>query len=99
MPVRCSENELARIPKPPGQSCENYTTAFIRQAGGYVQEVGNECRFCQYSDGDEFVSLLSIITIIVTPVFIYTKDVSFRRETLISIIGITGEILVFSGLS
>lgn len=57
VPVVCTEKELARIPKPPTQTCQEYASAFIRQAGGYVQQVGDECRFCQYRNGDEFVSL------------------------------------------
>jgi len=60
VPVTCTEKEYARIPKPPTQTCQEYTGAFIQQVGGYVQQVGDECRFCQYKSGDEFVAGFNI---------------------------------------
>ena len=54
-PVKCASNEFARFTPPPNQSCQSYTQAFIRQAGGYVQTGANGiCEFCQYANGDEF---------------------------------------------
>ena len=57
LPVVCAENEFARFTAPPGLSCENYTSAFVEQVGGYVQVAADGvCEFCQYATGDEFVS-------------------------------------------
>lgn len=55
--VRCASNELARFAAPPGQTCQSYTEAFIQTAGGYVQDGADGlCEFCQYANGDQFVS-------------------------------------------
>lgn len=60
-PVICSDNEYARFPPPPGQTCESYTAAFVRQAGGYVRNGTNGlCEFCQYANGDEFAATFNI---------------------------------------
>ena len=57
VPVLCAENEFARFTPPRGMDCANYTSAFVRQAGGYVQTAADGmCEFCQYANGDEFVS-------------------------------------------
>ncbi|KAI9709653.1 MAG: hypothetical protein M1812_007631 [Candelaria pacifica] len=56
VPVICESSEFARFSPPPGQTCQQYTQAFIRQAGGYVQEQGGMCEFCQYANGDEFAA-------------------------------------------
>ena len=58
VPVTCAENEFARFSPPPGVSCANYTEAFVQEVGGYVQTAADGmCAFCQYKDGDEFVSI------------------------------------------
>ncbi len=59
VPVVCESSEFARFSPPPGQTCQQYTQAFIQQAGGYVQEQAGICEFCQYANGDEFVSCLT----------------------------------------
>jgi ATP-binding cassette subfamily G (WHITE) protein 2 (SNQ2) len=57
VPVVCDAAEFARFQPPPGQTCQQYTSAYIAQAGGYVQNGTNGlCEFCQYANGDEFVS-------------------------------------------
>ncbi|KAL8948749.1 MAG: hypothetical protein Q9222_005088 [Ikaeria aurantiellina] len=54
-PVNCADNELARFPAPPGETCDSYTRQFIQQAGGYLAgEMNGMCEFCQYRNGDEF---------------------------------------------
>ena len=54
--VQCQPTEFAYFSAPPGETCENYTRAFIAQAGGYVQTGSNGlCEFCQYATGDQFV--------------------------------------------
>ena len=55
IPIRCSENELAVFPPPPGQSCESYAGRYAQQSGGYVERQGNgDCGFCQYRSGTQF---------------------------------------------
>ncbi|KAI9806551.1 MAG: hypothetical protein M1833_003738 [Piccolia ochrophora] len=56
VPVICAEDEFARFSPPPGQSCQNYTQAYIQQAGGYVVEEDGLCKFCQFANGDEFAA-------------------------------------------
>ena len=62
--VTCADNELARFAVPPGQTCQSYTQGFINRMGGYVQNgSGGLCEFCQYANGDEYVSFLSTYTV------------------------------------
>ena len=57
VPVRCSKNEFARFNLPPNvANCAEYTAGFVQRLGGYVEEENGVCKFCQYKDGDEFVS-------------------------------------------
>jgi len=57
VPVRCQENELARFPPPPGLTCQQYAGPYAQQAGGYVETLADGlCGFCQYANGDQFVS-------------------------------------------
>jgi ATP-binding cassette, subfamily G (WHITE), member 2, SNQ2 len=54
-PVNCWNDEFARFPAPPGQTCDSYVQPFIDLAGGYVQTGADGlCEFCQYATGDEF---------------------------------------------
>jgi ABC-type multidrug transport system permease subunit len=61
VPVRCARQEFATFPLPEGSTCESYAGAFVRQAGGYIQQIGSECRYCQSSSGDEFVCFLTLL--------------------------------------
>lgn len=56
VPVECADNELARFTPPQGQTCQQYTEQFIQRMGGYVREQNGMCEFCQYANGDQFVS-------------------------------------------
>ncbi|KAK4987561.1 ATP-binding cassette transporter snq2 [Elasticomyces elasticus] len=61
LPVVCGVNEFARFLPPPGQSCQSYVAPYIAQAGGYVQNgTGGLCELCQYANGNEYSSRLSI---------------------------------------
>ena len=61
VPVQCAASEFARFSPPRGVSCENYTQAFVQEVGGYVQTGGDGlCEFCQFKDGDQFVSLTAV---------------------------------------
>lgn len=57
VPVQCERSEMAIFSAPPGQSCQSYAGPYSQQAGGYVQTLdGGQCGFCQYANGDQFVS-------------------------------------------
>ena len=64
VPLVCDREELAIFNAPSGQDCSTYVGAFAAQIGGTVRTLveGNgdtlaQCGFCQYEDGDAFVSL------------------------------------------
>jgi len=60
VPVRCGKNEFARFNLPPNvANCTEYTLPFVQRLGGYVEQENDVCKFCQYKDGDEFVSFFS----------------------------------------
>ncbi len=54
--VVCKTSELTYLVPPAGTSCQDWLAPYIATAGGYAQEVGDQCGFCQYSSGDEFLS-------------------------------------------
>lgn len=60
-PVQCNEQEFARFPAPPGQTCQSYVQSFIDEAGGYVR-TGSDglCEFCQFATGDQFARGFSV---------------------------------------
>lgn len=61
-PVQCVAREEARFTPPPGSTCQNYTSAYTAQVGGYVTDSGDGmCSFCAYATGDQFVRLLLLI--------------------------------------
>jgi ATP-binding cassette subfamily G (WHITE) protein 2 (SNQ2) len=58
VPVVCSRDELAIIRPPPGSTCDEYMSSYVMQAGGYVQTLPDGfCGYCQFSNGDQFVSV------------------------------------------
>jgi ATP-binding cassette subfamily G (WHITE) protein 2 (SNQ2) len=57
IPVQCSSDEMAMFNAPPGQTCDSYVGPYVQSAGGYVETMPNGmCGFCQYANGDQFVS-------------------------------------------
>lgn len=57
VPVVCATTEFARFAAPPGETCQSYTAAYIKEAGGYIQNGSDGlCEFCQYANGDEFAA-------------------------------------------
>ena len=54
--VVCRTSELTYLNPPAGTSCQDWLAPYIATAGGYSQEVGGQCGFCQYSSGDQFLS-------------------------------------------
>ena len=62
VPVRWGKNELARFNLPPNvANCTEYTLAFVQRLGGYVEQENGVCKFCQYKDGDEYVSFFPFL--------------------------------------
>lgn len=58
VPVICSRDELAIVQPPPGSTCDGYMGSYIMQAGGYVQTLPDGlCGYCQFANGDQFVSV------------------------------------------
>ncbi len=58
VPVICSRDELAIIQPPPRSSCDEYMGSYVVQAGGYVQTLPDGlCGYCQFANGDQFVSV------------------------------------------
>jgi len=91
--VVCEPQEFARFAAPPGQTCQSYTQPFIQQAGGYVQMgAGGLCEFCQYANGDQFVSVFA------SPMLLcHVLILAPRRPASMYIIRISGSTTVSSG--
>lgn len=59
-PVQCIAREEAMFTPPPGLTCQQYASTFIQEVGGYIEDAGNGlCAFCQFANGDQFVSISS----------------------------------------
>ncbi|PCH00277.1 CDR ABC transporter [Penicillium occitanis (nom. inval.)] len=60
-PVQCVAREEARFTPPPGSTCQNYTSAYTAEAGGYVTDLGDGmCSFCAYATGDQFAASFNV---------------------------------------
>ncbi|KAK5115244.1 hypothetical protein LTR62_001444 [Meristemomyces frigidus] len=62
VPVQCTSTETAHFDAPPGQTCGSYAGAFADSAGGYLLNPGasQDCQYCPYSVGDQYLSSLNI---------------------------------------
>ncbi|KAK5134541.1 hypothetical protein LTR08_006326 [Meristemomyces frigidus] len=62
IPVVCTSAEAAHFDAPPGQTCRDYAGAFAKSAGGYLLNptANNDCQYCQYSNGDQYLASLNI---------------------------------------
>jgi ABC-type multidrug transport system permease subunit len=62
VPVRCRENEFYSFDPPPGQTCIEYAGRFASAVGGYFADpdASTDCRYCQYSWGQNFFAGLNI---------------------------------------
>jgi ATP-binding cassette, subfamily G (WHITE), member 2, SNQ2 len=60
--VQCANEETAHFNAPPGQTCLQYAGAFADQAGGYLlnPDASNNCMYCPYSNGNQYLSTLNI---------------------------------------
>lgn len=61
--VTCGPGETALFNPPPGQTCAQYASAFVKNAGqGYLTnpEATSECGYCQYRNGVEFMATLNV---------------------------------------
>ncbi|GAA5952195.1 hypothetical protein JCM10213_004061 [Rhodosporidiobolus nylandii] len=62
LPITCRDREYRTIMPPAGQTCSDWLQPYISAAGGYVANPNDtaDCRFCQYSVGDEFYTPLDM---------------------------------------
>ena len=61
--VQCAPSETAMFDPPPGQTCAQYASAFVQQAGrGYLTnpEATAACGYCQYRNGVEYMKTLNV---------------------------------------
>jgi len=58
--VSCNSRDLLTYNVPPGNTCGNYSAAFLSTATGYVVDPTDtvSCSYCQYSSGEEFYNTL-----------------------------------------
>lgn len=62
MPVTCKDAEFSVFQPPNGQTCGQWTQSFISSRGGYLENSNStsDCRYCQFSKGDEFFASLNL---------------------------------------
>ncbi|ESK96125.1 pleiotropic drug resistance abc transporter [Moniliophthora roreri MCA 2997] len=62
LPIQCRSDEFAVFSPPSGQTCGQWADSFKTIYGGYIDNPNAtaDCRYCQYSVGDEFYSPLNI---------------------------------------
>ena len=63
IPVQCAPSEAAYFNPPPGQTCEQYASGFVAQAGqGYLinPDATTNCGYCQYRSGIEYMRSLNV---------------------------------------
>ena len=61
-PVVCTANEFAEFYPPQGQTCHQWVGPYVQERGGYLQDPSNTtlCQYCQYANGDQYVSFRMI---------------------------------------
>ncbi|KAG0141461.1 hypothetical protein CROQUDRAFT_68265 [Cronartium quercuum f. sp. fusiforme G11] len=59
--ITCKPQEFTRIQPPSGQTCNQWLSAYVTSAGGYINNPNDtsNCDYCQYSVGDEFYTTLN----------------------------------------
>lgn len=60
--IFCEGNEFSIIQPPNGRTCANYLDAYINARGGYLDNgsATSDCRFCQYSSGDQYLNTVRL---------------------------------------
>ncbi|KAK4150582.1 hypothetical protein C8A00DRAFT_46061 [Chaetomidium leptoderma] len=61
--IRCAPNEAAYFNPPSGQTCQDFASDFVRQAGqGYLMNPDDtsNCGYCPYANGSEYLQTLGI---------------------------------------
>ncbi|KAF9270866.1 hypothetical protein L218DRAFT_889741 [Marasmius fiardii PR-910] len=60
--IRCKSDEFAVFNPPSGQTCQQWAGEFVSVFGGYLdnQNDTSGCRYCQYTQGDDFYTPLNI---------------------------------------
>ncbi|KAL5334955.1 ABC-2 type transporter-domain-containing protein [Aspergillus crustosus] len=71
-PVVCNDSELTRFQSPPNMTCSEYASSWLADKGvGYLSnpdELG-ECRYCEYSFGDDYLAGISLDSSKIWPYF------------------------------
>jgi ATP-binding cassette subfamily G (WHITE) protein 2 (PDR) len=59
--VVCAANEYLRFDAPAGQTCRDYMSTYISQAGGYLLDPNamGQCQFCAVKDTNVFLAQVS----------------------------------------
>ena len=61
--VQCAANEAAYFNPPSGQTCLDFASDFVKQAGqGYLMNPNDtaNCGYCPYTDGSEYLRTMGI---------------------------------------
>ncbi|KAI0673639.1 ABC-2 type transporter-domain-containing protein [Trametes maxima] len=60
--ITCKPDEFIPFSPPSGQTCQQWANEFITGFGGYLDNPNDtsDCRYCQYSVGDQFYTPLNI---------------------------------------
>ncbi|CUM67414.1 uncharacterized protein PRCAT00005108001 [Priceomyces carsonii] len=59
--VICDDVEFAYFNPPKGQTCEQFTAPYLKQAFGYIAnpDATSQCRYCTFKVGDEYLSSIN----------------------------------------
>ena len=60
--VTCAENEYLRMNPPAGQSCGEYLSPYISEAGGYLLNANatSDCSYCRVRDTNTFLASVDV---------------------------------------
>ncbi|KAL2131391.1 hypothetical protein VTI74DRAFT_5147 [Chaetomium olivicolor] len=86
-PVRCAPNEAAYFNPPLGQTCQDFASSFVHQAGrGYLMNPNDtsNCGYCPYADGSEYLQTLGI-----------SPDTKWRNFGIFLVFCVTNWMLVY----
>lgn len=60
--VKCKSDEYAIFDPPEGMTCENYMSAFLSEAPGYLNNPNatSDCEYCVISKGSDYLNALNL---------------------------------------
>ncbi|KAJ4298344.1 ATP-binding cassette transporter snq2 [Collariella sp. IMI 366227] len=85
--VQCAPSEAAYFNPPLGQTCQDFASAFVREAGqGYLMNPKDtsDCGYCPYVDGSEYLQSLGI-----------SSNVKWRNFGIFLVFCVTNWMLVY----